>query len=265
MRSSVFIAIASALIATVAAHDGPHDPPAGGAPSVCLTTPTDASCASYDIPKDTLATAIGDICKVSSFLPGCSLNAACSADSALPATYCAPLTILATLCTSADDASLTSAVCSKTYDVYCGASSLIPGCKANPAFPGLPSGKLVTGAVYSICQEMSSMKDCSICPAPDATGYSKCDEVKAWKGLCLDMPDMSQCPSYNTMCSNTKFDAFCSSTYVSPNGGSSTSGAQPTPTDHSDHGAPGNAAGSLAAGSLAVVAAALAGISALVL
>ncbi|KAF9945014.1 hypothetical protein BGZ70_004137, partial [Mortierella alpina] len=126
--------------------------------------------------------------------------------------------------------------------------SLIPACKSQPAFPGLPSGKAVTGAIYSVCQEMPGMSDCKICPGPDASGYSKCDEVKAWQGLCLDMPDMKQCPPYNTMCTNTKFAPFCSKTYKAPNGGggsATASGATPAPTtDHSNH---NNGAGAVAA------------------
>ncbi|KAF9109399.1 hypothetical protein BGX27_007656 [Mortierella sp. AM989] len=240
MRSSLILAVASVLVASVSAHDGPHDPPTT-TPSACLTTPTNATCSSFVIPASTITAAIGDICKTSSFLPGCSLNTACSADSSLNATYCAPLTVLASLCTAAEDITITAPVCSKTYSVFCSKDSVIPGCKTQPAFPGLPSGKIVTGTVYSICQEMASMTDCKICPGPDATGYSNCDEVKAWKGLCLDMPDMTQCPSFNTMCNSTKFEPFCSNTYKSPNNGTAPS----TPAgDHSDHGKSG--AGALA-------------------
>ncbi|KAG0220683.1 hypothetical protein B0O80DRAFT_439576 [Mortierella sp. GBAus27b] len=228
MRTSVLVAIASALVAVAVAHPG-HDEPV----SVCLSTPTNATCSNYTIPASNITTAISDICKTASYLPGCSLNTACSADSKLNATYCAPLTVLASLCKPTDDAAVTSAVCSKTYGVFCADNSLIPGCKSQPAFPGLPSGKAVTGAVYSVCQEMPSMTGCTICPAPDATGYSKCDEVKAWKDLCLDMPEMSQCPSYNTMCNSTKFAPFCDSKYRSPAGG----GVTPPPSggDHSGH------------------------------
>ncbi|KAG0202029.1 hypothetical protein BGX28_005312 [Mortierella sp. GBA30] len=269
MRSTLFLAVASALVASVSAHEGPHDPPTT-TPSVCMTTPTDASCSTYNVPNATVNAAISDICKASSFLPGCSLNVACTADSTLPAANCAPLTILATLCTAADDAALTTAVCSKTYSVFCATNSLIPACKSQAAFPGLPSGKAITGAVYSICQSMPGMTDCKICPGPDATGYSKCDEVKAWSGLCLDMPDMNECPPFNTMCTNTKFAPFCSNSYKAPaasNGTASAtaSGSTPTPTggDHSGHNGAGVVGGSLTmVSALAAVAAA---VSALIL
>ncbi|KAF9310196.1 hypothetical protein BG000_010560 [Podila horticola] len=243
MRTSLFLAVASVLVASVAAHEGPHDPTTGapaptGAPvppSVCLTTPTDASCATYNLPNATLTTAISDICKTSSFLPGCSLNTACAADASLPAAQCAPLTILATLCGATDDVALTSAVCSKTYNVFCSATSLIAACKTQKAFPGLPSGKAVTGTVYSICQSMASMTDCKICPAPEG-GYSKCDEVSAWKGLCLDMPDMPECPSYNAMCKATPFAPFCTAAYKAPGTPTTSAGPAPTGGDHSGHG-----------------------------
>ncbi|ORZ16722.1 hypothetical protein BCR41DRAFT_54260 [Lobosporangium transversale] len=209
MRSSLLFAVASVFVASATAHDGhPHDPPAT-APSGCLATPTDAVCSTFVVPNATITDAIKEICAINSFLPGCSLNAACTADSKLSTTYCAPMTILASLCIPTEDAVLTGTVCSKSYSIFCAANSLIPACKGQPAFPGLPSGKTVTGTVYSICQEMPMMTDCKICPTPEASGYSNCDEVKAWKGLCLDMPDMKQCPSYNTMCSNTKFAPFC--------------------------------------------------------
>ncbi|KAG0058631.1 hypothetical protein BGZ89_001101, partial [Linnemannia elongata] len=84
--------------------------------------------------------------------------------------------ILATLCTAKEDTAVTQAACAKSYSVFCSATSLIPNCKTQGAFPGLPSGKIVTGAIYSVCQEMPGMTDCKICPAPDASGYSQCDE-----------------------------------------------------------------------------------------
>lgn len=211
MRTSLLLAIISVLVASVAAHEGEH----GAVDSVCLTTPTNTTCSNFTIPSASLTGPIGEICKTSSYLPGCSLNAACTADSKLNTTYCAPLTILASLCNATDDTAVTSTVCSKSYSVFCSANSLIPGCKSQAAFPGLPSGKAVAGTVYSICLEMPMMTDCKICPAP-VNGYSDCDEVKAWKGLCLDMPDMKQCPSFNTMCNNTKFAPFCDFNYKAP-------------------------------------------------
>ncbi|KAF9979091.1 hypothetical protein BGZ73_006328 [Actinomortierella ambigua] len=231
MRSTtVFFAIAS-LAATAMAHAGEDH----GAPSPCLTTPTNATCSTFTFDTAALKKDVDSICTVSSFLPGCSLSTACRADPSLPQAQCHPLTVLATLCTAAEDKSLTSATCSKTYDVYCGAGSVIPQCKNQTAFPGLPSGKIVTGSVYSICQEMPAMKDCSICSAPDATGYSKCDEVKAWSNLCMDMPDMSQCPSYNTMCKNTSFAPFCDAKYKAPNSNGTTPPPTTKPEDHSGH------------------------------
>ncbi|GJJ78058.1 hypothetical protein EMPS_10417 [Entomortierella parvispora] len=263
MRSSLFLAAAATLLASsVSAHPGHDD-----AASVCLTTPTDPSCSTFTFPNATLSAAIGDICKTSSFLPGCSLNTACAADASLPATQCAPLTILATLCTATDDTAVTTAVCSKTYGVFCAANSLIPSCKTQVAFPGLPSGKAVAGAVYSICQEMAAMTDCKICPAPDATGYSSCDQVKAWKGLCLDMPDMKQCPSYNDMCKATPFAPFCTAAYVAPSTPTTSSAPAPSPSgDHSGHGS-GNSASSassvMASGAMTLLSVALAGALAL--
>ncbi|KAG0076851.1 hypothetical protein BGZ90_008086 [Linnemannia elongata] len=219
MRTSLFLAVATALVATVSAHEG-HDH--------------------------------GD-----------------ATPSSLNPTYCAPLTILATLCTAKEDTAVTQAACAKSYSVFCSATSLIPNCKTQGAFPGLPSGKIVTGAIYSVCQEMPGMTDCKICPAPDASGYSQCDEVSAWKGLCLDMPDMTQCPSFNAMCKNTTFAPFCNATYKAPAAPATTSGsADPKPTggDHSGHGGQ-NAASSLA-GSMTMVSALAviaAGISSLVM
>ncbi|KAF9434293.1 hypothetical protein BGZ76_008255 [Entomortierella beljakovae] len=247
MRFSIVLSVVATLLASVSAHDGPHDPPTT-APTGCLATPTNSSCSSFTIPDATLTGAIDEICKTSSFLPGCSLNTACKSDPSLNATYCAPLTVLASLCTAAEDTNITSTACAKSYSLFCSKDSLIPACKTQLAFPGLPSGKIVTGTVYSICQDMPSMTDCKICPGPDATGYSNCDEVKAWKGLCLDMPDMTQCPSFNTMCNSTKFAPFCSSDYKAPGGVSTpTSGAAAKPTeDHSTHGNGANTiAGSL--------------------
>ncbi|KAG0053598.1 hypothetical protein BGZ83_000808 [Gryganskiella cystojenkinii] len=246
MRSSLFLA-AAATLCLVSAHPGHEE-----TPSICLATPTDASCSTFILPNATLTAFIGEICKTSSFLPGCSLSTACAADPALPSAQCNPLSVLATLCSAKDDAALTSAVCAKSYGVFCANNSLIPACKTQVAFPGLPSGKAVTGSVYSVCQEMPGMTDCKICPGPDATGYSKCDEVKAWKGLCLDMPDMTQCPPYNNMCKATPFAPFCDAKYVAPATTPTTSGAAPSPTtgggDHSGHGGSNN--GTSAAGAI---------------
>ncbi|KAF9129077.1 hypothetical protein BG015_004250, partial [Linnemannia schmuckeri] len=78
MRTSLFLAVATTLVATVSAHEG-HDH-GDATPSVCLTNPADASCANYSIPATNITSAITEICTANKYLPGCSLNVACAAD-----------------------------------------------------------------------------------------------------------------------------------------------------------------------------------------
>ncbi|KAG0269940.1 hypothetical protein DFQ27_001489 [Actinomortierella ambigua] len=270
MRSTTVLLAIASLAATVLAHGGEDH---GAASSPCLTNPANATCSTYTFDTAALNKDVDAICSVSSFLPGCSLSTSCRADPSLPQSQCHPLTVLATLCTAPEDKNLTATSCATSYNAYCGATSVIPQCKNQTAFPGLPSGKIVTGTVYSICLDMPGMKGCSICPAPDATGYSKCDEVKAWSDLCLDMPDMSQCPPFNAMCKNTAFGPFCDASYKAPvNNGTAPGGngtASPSPSTPTPTGGSGNGSGAMALTSslsmTAVLTVVVAGISSMVL
>ena len=129
-------------------------------------------------------------------MPGCSLMNECKKDSTfLPSTYCSNSSLLADIC---------------MYDMpkMSGCSNFGNCNNCNP-LPNLPTSKIATRAIYSICNEMN-MDGCDQCKiANNASTYSNCPLLEIYGQLCREMPDMYQCEAWNQMCSTTKGISLC--------------------------------------------------------
>ncbi|KAI8899660.1 hypothetical protein BC833DRAFT_584759 [Globomyces pollinis-pini] len=144
-----------------------------------------------------------------------SSNSLCSGDKTFP--------YLASMC--AGDFS-TNPACTpiKTYCAGAGAKD----CQKNEFIEMIPDSKtttqLINGVPSGICTEMK-MSACKNCPAPDATGISKCDLFKTYSDLCISMPEMNQCSSIQKLCAKTGSPAeYC------PTVATTTGAASPTQT-----------------------------------
>lgn len=147
-------------------------------------------------------------------MPGCSVQKACMANNLdQNSKYCAPMTLLATLCTDMPEM---KNGCT-TYTTVCAPGSTVPECAQYPPIPNIPGWDSSRSAVLSICNDMT-MDQCSACNTMSCP--SPLDTLVA---LCADMPDMSQCTIVNSWCSAVSggMDYYCKS------GGGSSSGLPP--------------------------------------
>lgn len=83
-------------------------------------------------------------------------------------------------------------------------ASLVKQCHTYPALQSLPTTMQSRALVESICQEME-MTGCSSC----VSDIKKCNALKTYTDLCYQMPGMSQCSNYNSMCSWNPSLWFC--------------------------------------------------------
>ena len=134
-------------------------------------------------------------------MPGCSLLNQCIKDSSvLPSSYCSNSSLFADIC---------------MYDMPKMGSCLNFTCDNCNPLPNLPTSKTATRAIFSICNEMN-MDGCSNCKiASNASTYANCDLLGTYGQLCREMPEMSQCNSWNQMCSATDGIKFCNANIAS--------------------------------------------------
>ena len=132
---------------------------------------------------------------------------------------------------------LAAAACASDLKTNSLCSQITSTCTSNPSScqagtkeAAIPNARNVSMNIASICTEMPMMKDCSTCPAPDAsTGVSNCDVLTVYSNLCLDMTGMTQCKQWQQFCaagfSQTK---YCTTT---PTGGNAAQTGAPGKND----------------------------------
>jgi copper transporter 1 len=130
------------------------------------------------------------------YMPGCSINDSCKKKSPSDSKYCEPFSILADVCQKdmpkMDDCEHYVSMCSN-------GTTAVEQCKTAQAIPTLPTTEEAAGLVMSICKEMP-MEGCELCQTKPGETYPNCDIMKVYGKLCKAMPDMSQCPTWKTMC-----------------------------------------------------------------
>ena len=151
----------------------------------CLTS--DFSCLSNrNVPELNM-----ELCKQMPGMTGCSLLNECKGSSEA---FCRPQVIYATICQDMPTM--------RTCNAF--KSCNIEKCDL------LPSTEQTTKQIYSICNEMT-MDGCEKCQLKSTSTYAECDLLSVYSDLCLQMPKMSQCTVYDSMCKNTTSLNFCPS------------------------------------------------------
>ena len=141
------------------------------------------------------STELGILCGQMPGMPGCSLLKQCLEDShTLPSSYCSNSSLIADIC---------------TYDMPRMSACLNFTCDNCVPLPNLPTSVVATRAIFSICSEMN-MDGCSNCRiSSNASTYANCDLLGTYGQLCRAMPEMSQCESWNQMCSSSPGIKLC--------------------------------------------------------
>eukprot|EP01133_Synstelium_polycarpum_P001078 gene1078-1222_t len=131
------------------------------------------------------------------FMGCCSMQKAC-ANAGSTTGICDPFALLADGCQS-DMPGMGGCA---SYKSMCNANgTLVAQCSNIRALPELPSTKTLNTLVYGMCTEMS-MEACSACPvsATKPGSYMNCDLLETYSTLCQQMPGMSQCPAWKSLC-----------------------------------------------------------------
>ncbi|KAF9937700.1 hypothetical protein BGZ67_000972 [Mortierella alpina] len=180
---------------------------------LCLATPSDPSCVSFELPAATITADLDNLCSSMPFMPGCSLYKSCQ-DASKTDQWCTPFSVLADIC-AVDMPNMGGC---KNYVALCGTAanqttaSRPAICKKAPMIPSFPTTKNASALVLDICGEMS-MAGCEKCPKPPPDAYAaNCDTLGTYAILCKAMPDMHQCATWKQMCSASDL-GFQSSQY----------------------------------------------------
>lgn len=138
------------------------------------------------------------------FMSGCSVNKVCKAgtmttDSLTAKGYCDGFSILANTCQN-DMPKMRGC---KNYVSMCApANSTVRQCRSNIAIPGLPKTDTINKAVRSICTS-HTMEGCEKCTYASPTAFGNCDLLAVYSQLCVAMPNMEECSSWKTMCTES--------------------------------------------------------------
>jgi len=166
----------------------------------CLKTPSDPSCASFELPAATTQADLENLCSQMPYMPGCSLLNSCQSSHKTDQ-WCTPFSVLADIC-ALDMPNMGGC---KNYVALCGAASNSTAakpaiCTQAPMIPSFPTTKNASALVIDICTEMD-MAGCERCPKPAPGAYAAdCDTLGTYAILCKAMPEMSQCSTWKSMC-----------------------------------------------------------------
>ncbi|EGG19017.1 hypothetical protein DFA_02260 [Cavenderia fasciculata] len=160
----------------------------------CVTTPSDSSCVNYQYPIQNITQDIGSLCGQMKFMALCDIQQQCQTIDSQSG-VCNPFSILADGC-QADMPKMGG--CSN-YNSLCGNGSVVQQCTKYQMIPSLPQTKQLSQYVYSICTSMN-MDACSQCTIPPTYSMLQCDVMNVYTQLCQQMPDMTECASWKSMC-----------------------------------------------------------------
>jgi copper transporter 1 len=167
-----------------------------GQNQTCITDPSNPACSSFVLPEDVIRKDIEGLCKAMPYMSGCSINDSCKTKSIAEYKFCEPFSILADVC-QRDMPRMKD--CSNYVNLCSNSSTAVEQCKTAQAIPSLPTTNEASALVLSICKEMP-MEGCDLCKTRPGQTYPNCDILKVYAKLCKAMPDMTQCPTWKSMC-----------------------------------------------------------------
>ncbi|KAI9144818.1 Ctr copper transporter family-domain-containing protein [Paraphysoderma sedebokerense] len=171
---------------------------------LCVSTPWDSSCADYRYPTDLQDADNINLCTQMNFMSGCTIDKICKATSMTATSlkakgYCDGFSVLANTCKN----DMPKMGGCKNYVSMCApTNSTVKQCTASTAIPGLPTTSTVNSAVRSICNS-HTMEGCEKCTFASPTAFGNCDLLTVYSQLCVAMPNMEECGSWKTMCSQS--------------------------------------------------------------
>lgn len=174
----------------------------------CVQTPSDPSCANYQYPNANSTADIAALCKSMPYMPVCTINDKCMSLHSHDG-LCDPFSILGDSCTH----DMPGMGGCKNFRSLCNttAGSVVQECKNFQQIDNLPTTMTLVSLIQSICDEMP-MSACTSCKTSKPID---CDLLTTYTSLCMEMPTMSQCQAFNTMCADdsnlvsSQLSTFC--------------------------------------------------------
>lgn len=189
----------------ICALNGLNRWPLCGAQVSCWDDPTQAHCANYTMPSSEVESSISILCASMPNMPGCTLNQECQDDASVSdSPYCNRFAVLKTICTD-----MPRMRGCGNYTAICTTSgSVVRQCSTDALI--LPGTSNTASMIKSICSEMY-MSACERCPGKNGPGTgTNCSLITVYSDLCLDMPKMTQCAAWTSMCAqNISSWAWC--------------------------------------------------------
>ncbi|KAJ3000647.1 hypothetical protein HDV02_004332 [Globomyces sp. JEL0801] len=159
----------------------------------CIEEPTQSNCRDFKLADQNATQLVDDLC---TSMPLMSES------------FCKPFSLLADICANDMPRMKTCA----TYIKMCDRTSLIHQCTDELPIPALPTTKRAKELVADICSEMD-MNGCEKCE-----DGKRCEALAVYGDLCKEMPFMSQCKEWQTMCTWDSSLPICSQDFGSKAG-----------------------------------------------
>ncbi|KAJ3411587.1 hypothetical protein HDV05_002007 [Chytridiales sp. JEL 0842] len=184
------------------------------------------------MPNSTAINSLHSLCLVMDWMPGCTVMNLCGLGpqqttsmekglrgNVLDEEFCDPFRVLADICQS-DMPRMKG--CAK-YRELCPTGTAVEQCTSPPpTLPYLPTTKFASELVTSICTEME-MHGCQECMATKQLlngGVEilkkPCKWFETYASLCLMMPEMEQCATFQNLCSATPHFPLCPTSPPNP-------------------------------------------------
>lgn len=184
----------------------------------CYTNPTAAQCATFKRADAEWTSDVASLCSAMSFMSGCTLWKQCKAGQA-SGDFCTPASLAADLCVD-----MPRMKGCEAYTALCARGTKVAQCTTPGPVPDLVTTYPAKEAVDAICTSMS-MTDCASC-SETGLKFAKCpDPLGTLSALCIAMPGMGECASFQQMCATdaveSSFSSLCS--------GQNTDGSQSLP------------------------------------
>lgn len=161
----------------------------------CVEHPDDQECVDFKLPD--VRAHIDQLCGMM-WMSGCTVDSICSNDhynnSQTMHSYCSEISVMVDIC---DDMPMGVDGCSH-WDSMCkpdNTESVVKQCKTPVLSNVLPFTIETKNLVADICNTMP-MDGCEKCKQDD----QHCDFLEVYGHLCIQMPDMSQCSKWHSLC-----------------------------------------------------------------
>jgi hypothetical protein len=202
------------------------------ATSSCLDTPSDPDC-SY--PSQNAKNDMDNLCNAMPFMTGCSLRYMCQnsqyVNDLISKPYCSSdFQLVASVCYRDPEMKMMKGctdynrVCRQENASSNALSGPVQQCTEETSIATLPTTSTLASQVKSICTEMT-MDGCERCTFESGKKYASCDLLSVYGYLCYQMPEMSQCGEWSTLCASNPELGVCKGELLNALAAKSTSSA----------------------------------------